>query len=228
MIETVHNNKEVISNLLKPSEPQDEMKWTDFLKTVDDNILWYPSAGSDFTDLIFRFSGISVAKSPSLFIHTDYFPSEKLYKFIKTGERIHDNFLEIDLLEKIELKPTDENFVQEINYELLPYSLAVILATANRDEIVLEKLRTRNKESLLSKPFKNMREKIYSDYVTIGKKPEPELVNKIFLLHIRLPQYSHTKYLIYAFYDNVFFQRKFIVEGGLKLSNIFNSNYSIH
>jgi hypothetical protein len=45
-------NKEILSNLLKPAYKKDNQKWKDYLETISNSILWYPSAGVDFMEII--------------------------------------------------------------------------------------------------------------------------------------------------------------------------------
>ena len=43
------SNKAIISRLFKPAYEKDNAEWQDYLKAINDKILWYPSAGADFS-----------------------------------------------------------------------------------------------------------------------------------------------------------------------------------
>ena len=69
--------------------------------------------------------------------------------------------------------------------------------------------------------FKYLLPKGYEDFIKIGQSIK--LVDKIYLLKMfdNESSSSNSKYVIYAFFDNVFFLKQFIIEGGLTLSNIY-------
>lgn len=73
-------NREIINRLLKPKQtgnPEVDLhnaqKWEEFLNTVDDKISWYPSAASDFRDVVFlNNTEFNITELyPSVYIHTD-------------------------------------------------------------------------------------------------------------------------------------------------------------
>ena len=73
------------------------------------NILWYPSAGEDFRDLI---EGLRTGIQPDLYLHTDY--STK-FAPIKRGCAFEDNRTSIVIEDMLELE-----FIDRINYFIDP------------------------------------------------------------------------------------------------------------
>jgi hypothetical protein len=216
-------NADILRSLLTPVDSQnDDIKnrWEEFLKTVDENILWYPSAGNDLNDLSFRFSGLLQQDvCPSAIIHTDYFADEYLFNFITQGVPIKNGDTEYlqDLSMELTLLPNVG--IPDINYNHLSFRTATILACATINENILTALGNfpRPRPRIL-----HLSPKGYDDWVKEGRSKK--LITKVFLLKIYESKSasSNFKYVIYAFYDNVLFLNRFIIESGLKLSTIYN------
>jgi hypothetical protein len=94
-------NKEVLKKLLKPVDPDDEGKWEEFLKTVDENISWYPSAGFDFYDIFILNNELkSTNIAPSVYIHSDFRYNSEMFN--NNGVSMDDG-LEFNFINYFEL-----------------------------------------------------------------------------------------------------------------------------
>ena len=73
-----------------PVQPRFEslffLKFVKVLKSLDENILWYPQAGSCFDYLyLFADENNKFDVKPSLHIHTDFLPNKKIYDLPGVG-----------------------------------------------------------------------------------------------------------------------------------------------
>jgi hypothetical protein len=217
---------EILFKLLRPADPKEKnlQDWEDFLNTVDENILWYPSAWDDFNDLLYKYSELGPT-APSLFIHTDYFPGENLYDFIliENSQMQRDQDRPIFKNNKtIELLPVT-GIVNKIQYDKIDLYLAVLLASANNQNDILRQLQNNfppPPQDGIGAIFQPI---TFPQLIQKGTNPNMQLVNRIFLMEIYINQ-SFTKNVIYFFYDSICFLEKIIIQSGIKISNIWTKH----
>jgi hypothetical protein len=105
----------MILNLLKGKEEDGKSRLDHLNQTLgsDPNILWYPSAGSDYRDLIElsdeRANLHNIEVQPDLFIHTDYMVEGLDHKFTLYD----DGKTSVEVENRYELE-----LINEINYEV--------------------------------------------------------------------------------------------------------------
>jgi hypothetical protein len=117
-----------ILDLLEGATESENRKWAEFLlrfnstdfNTTDEKILWYPSSGDDFKDIV-NFSDkanriISFEDLPNLFIHNDY-DSRVFDKLNKNVYLFNDGKTKVIAEDKIELR---FNLKAKGNYSIRP------------------------------------------------------------------------------------------------------------
>lgn len=136
----------MINKILSGKNKQAQIRLEALSNSLGDNpnILWYPSAGRDFRDILqlspTRAQLHKVSELPDLFIHTDYKPcwghnwlklGEVVYNDDKTSVRI-ENIFELQLIKKIQysINPAFVSFPDDAPVEPTIYLLD-ILVTSN-------------------------------------------------------------------------------------------------
>ena len=183
-------NKEILSSLLTPVKPEGNELWENFLEIVDENLLWFPSSRSNFNDLNFRFSGISeTIKYPTVYIHTCAIPSIDMYLLIRKAKPVIKDTFRIDLEDITELQGIGWNYRTDINYKILGYHEATMIASALEDRQVLKLLRSAEPKTDIENLVgiaSLLRGLSYEDCVKKGKQVPFVLVGKTYLLKVRL------------------------------------------
>lgn len=99
-----------ITNLLEGATDDDNNSWVNYLDSVQDQkeiLLWYPSSGNDFTDVL-NFTSqdideINYNNKPTLFIHNDYY--KDTYFNISRGYKLYTNDgKQVEIKKEIKLK----------------------------------------------------------------------------------------------------------------------------
>lgn len=102
-----------LTNILKGKDPRAQHHLDQLSQQLGDtpNILWYPSAGDDFRDMI---EGHRTPVEPDLYFHSDYNASPEFYQ-LKRGRVYSDDKTTIRIRDVQELE-----FVDAVNYHVSP------------------------------------------------------------------------------------------------------------
>lgn len=94
----------MLNKILKGTDKLSQAKFDELIYNIGENpnILWYPSAGDDFRDLIEAETRTEI--SPDLYIHTDYSKSV----VIVPGTIFNDGATQVEIMEVSHLTSTDE------------------------------------------------------------------------------------------------------------------------
>lgn len=206
-------NKEILSHLLNPVLDEHTVKWEEFLKVVDDNILWYPSSGNDFSDL-------KEATYASLYIHTSYKLDQKFYKFLFNKQYLNYKFSHVTVEEAFELKPVNWDWKAIIDYTIFNKKDAVIIASALGDIDIVENFIPQQPRITPVKLIDYLQPVNYQQvYDKVRNMPIAQLIGKVYLLKINMPPYK--RWVLYCFIEDTAFLNVFIREFNLKIKKIY-------
>jgi len=106
----------MIYDLLKGKTPLAEMRLNKLRQETGDNphILWYPSAGNDYRDIIetseLKATANNIAVTPQLYIHTDYMP-----RWVSNDSAKCDDGSVVKIIRQSELR-----LITDVNYYVNP------------------------------------------------------------------------------------------------------------
>lgn len=219
-----------LSKWLKPLKKEDEGIWKKFLEVPFENVIWYPSSGYDFLDLIHtNYQGLNITGS-TLFLHSDQLLQNELIDNMGIEER--GQTIKINRI--TELKLTDE-FKPEYDSRFLsdPFLRISVSDDPQKEyEMIMADLHMEKKER--EKP-ENLKGRINQavalksigeeDRIYGNLKPARfnKYLGKAFLLNIDVTfddEEIKNKDLLYFSFDNISFFREFIIKNNIPVKTI--------
>jgi hypothetical protein len=217
--------KEVLEKLLSPVNREDQQQWDEFLGNLNEQVLWLPNARRKFKYLRGYIYEESLQEHfPSVFIYTHHAPSKLLFDLLEKGEHVLEDFRirvdrELDLSANWDYRP---------EYGYLDGSDRRILACFRNDEEYMgapglhgnamdDILPPKSAEEIAgltqSDWYASLAEKIKLLRLTVGfpdmdMDTEEEVIKTLELN------------VLYLFMESMAFFKKFVVEEGLRISQL--------
>ncbi|MGE5406700.1 MAG: hypothetical protein ACM3NR_03220 [Methanosarcina sp.] len=212
------------SKLLKPLNRKDEGIWNKFLEISFENIIWYPSAGSDFLDLIHEGNLGQNTPGSTLFLHSDQLLQDELLD--NMGREEGGQIVRINRI--IELKLTDEfkpeydpGFIS--NLFPLQKKYEMIIADRLNNEVKEKEKNGFRKGGVKDKMTPKSEEEVDRIYNSLKPEMCNKYLGKAFLLDINVSfqgQEIKNRDLLYFSFDNISFLREFIIKNNVPVSTI--------
>jgi len=118
------SKKTLQNGLFSLLTPKNKIVYNEFINSLPDNIklLWYPSAGEDFRDLLFTHEKYEhkMEQMPDLYIHSDYYPWEQS-KFLDNRIVYKDGKTEINVVEISELTFNKKDISFELDKRVVDF-----------------------------------------------------------------------------------------------------------
>ncbi len=203
-------NREIIEKSFKPrkSDRKTSTCWKNFLNDIgtDSKLLWYPSAG-------YRFSVIDIESSltQDVYVFTDQPAPSEVYSFIINADTVRvytaaEKDIHIEDICELETSPKIES----------PFWSKVIISIKNNDSLSHYEDEYNSRIQKPSRPIDHILvPKSFHEIVKVIKKDvKSDFIGQSFLMKLGVSESgsldTKTRYVLYMFADDKYFQETFI------------------